>query len=131
MTEFEFVGVIKEAPSMGRWKEHSWAVNNSTVDRLLSDADKRHAAYQSGLPPAPVDPLDIKIDGETLRSLLRRNEEYQRNETQDGPVRDDAFTLAQRLAISFRWSAELRAKVRASEAAAKEREVSVRYCEED
>jgi hypothetical protein len=56
------------------------------------------------------DPLDSVVDGETLRDLLSWHEKYRRTEQHIG-----VFSRIQREAISAHWSAELRAKVAASE----------------
>jgi hypothetical protein len=72
----------------------------------------------------PPDPLDIEIDGLTLRFLLkcfRLNQ--QENET-------STFTPAQRAAISAHWSAELRAKI-AAKREAERREVRVDLWDEE
>lgn len=63
--------------------------------------------------PVP-DPLDVKIDGATLRSLLLADEARRREKVR-GTIR---MTKAQRDALSVYWSASLRAKV----AESKERE---------
>lgn len=68
------------------------------------------------IPPDPVDPLDVKHDGVTLRELLRVNERECRDGKLDGgPMLP--LTPVQRAAVSAHWSAELRAKIAASEAA--------------
>lgn len=69
--------------------------------------------------PLPVDPLDVEYDGVTLRNLLHTDEVVSR-ETFGAFHRH--FTPVQRAAVSAHWSAELRAKVSASTAAAVQRE---------
>lgn len=72
--------------------------------------------------PPPVtspDPLDVVIDGDPLRHLLACDELSRREGYRFSP------SLAQRAAVSAHWSAELRLKVAASDAARKEREVTV------
>lgn len=65
----------------------------------------------------PVDPLDTKYDGWTLRHLLEVNsaiaEERPVDERLPHPL-PIPMTSTQRAAVSARWSAELRAKVDAS-----------------
>lgn len=76
--------------------------------------------------PAP-DPLDVKIDGATLRSLVEIGQCSAREMPHGGtatPVRP-RLTPAQRAAISAHWSADLRIKVAASDAARKARETTV------
>lgn len=63
--------------------------------------------------PAP-DPFDAVIDGVTLRTLLD-GDEFNRRET-SSHWRAKRMTPAQRAAVSAHWSAQLRAKVAASEA---------------
>lgn len=76
--------------------------------------------HQTAMP----DPLDQVIDGWRLRDLVSKDRDMQRHD--DCPR---YFTPAQRAAVSAYWSAQLRAKVEASRAAAAESEPSVRYCE--
>lgn len=77
------------------------------------------------VPPDPVDPLDVKYDGATLRTLLEYDE-GRRRETHPNHVAAAARrTPAQRAAVSAYWSAQLRAKVAASAAADKAREPSI------
>ncbi len=65
----------------------------------------------------PVDPLDVKYDGWTLRGLLSIDS-MARRENVVAQCTRSCFTPAQRAAVSAHWSAELRAKVAASAAAA-------------
>ena len=58
--------------------------------------------------PFVVDPLNVRIDGMTMRDLIAWDEEYRR-ELSPRPVR--WFTPAQRSALSAHWSAELRSKI--------------------
>jgi hypothetical protein len=75
----------------------------------------------------PSDPLDVKYDDVSLRTLLTAAR---------GAARDQvtplarSLTTAQRAAVSAHWSAQLRAKLAASEAERKSREVSIR-CEQE
>lgn len=76
----------------------------------------------------PVNPLDVKYDGVTLRVLLEIDEDRRRElppEHGRSPLAQRLIarriTPAQRAAVSAHWSAELRAKV----AASKERERNV------
>lgn len=75
------------------------------------------------------DPLDVKHDGQPLRRLLELDA-LARRENVTARLARCAFTAGQRAAIAAHWSAELRAKVAATRAADKAREVSV-YCEVD
>jgi hypothetical protein len=59
----------------------------------------------------PIDPLDVVIDGLTLRELLTCDE-IQRLEYTTHPR--PSWTPAQRAAVSAHWSAQLRAKIEAS-----------------
>jgi hypothetical protein len=89
------------------------------------------------IPPDPVDPLDVKHDGVTLRELLDRDAANRCNDyvttIRSGPRTGELtraasawkLTPAQRAAVSAHWSAELRAKVEASEAADAARRPSV------
>jgi hypothetical protein len=68
------------------------------------------------IPPddAPtIDPLDVEYDGAPLRKLLESDQAARR---ELNPFAS-CFTPAQRAAVSAHWSAQLRAKVEASEAA--------------
>jgi hypothetical protein len=73
---------------------------------------------------AGIDPLDAEHDGVRLAALLIRDHNNQR-EKLPRPGRAHAFTPAQRAAVSAHWSAQLRAKVEASEAADAARRPSV------
>ena len=68
--------------------------------------------------PYPPDPLDVEYDDFTLRELLALD----RIQRREAAGQQRTFTPAQRAAISAHWSAQLRAKVAASDAAAKERD---------
>lgn len=79
---------------------------------------------------SPPDPLDQVIDEVKLRNLVEWNEGHQREQTiHHRRLTTAVLTPAQRAAVSAHWSAQLRAKVEASRAAAAESEPSVRYCE--
>jgi hypothetical protein len=103
---------------------------------LLSAELQRSLIYHgiAMLDPGPprVDPLDVKYDGVTLREvatayemLQREHHLVQRNARGDivryGEsmpawfMRNGAFTPVQRAAVAAHWSAELRAKVTASD----------------
>lgn len=69
----------------------------------------------------PVDPLDVKYDGWTLRQLLDHNEKRRREDW----ALAHQYTPAQRDAISAHWSMQLRAKVHA----AKEKERTQVVCD--
>jgi hypothetical protein len=88
----------------------------------------KYYALMPSDPPAPsVDPLDVKIDGVTLRRLLEMDENHRREH-----IVGAIIGPAQRDAISAYWSAQLRAKVAATKKADAERERNrVTYCEED
>lgn len=85
------------------------------------------------------DPLDVEYDGVPLRDLVLEDTRRRREgmiELSDVPEwllrqRGAMMTPTQRAAVSDHWSAQLRAKAEASRKAECEREVSVRYCEED
>jgi hypothetical protein len=70
--------------------------------------------------PAP-DPLDKMVEGHPLRWLLGIDERARRENVISQVVRVN-LSPAQREAVSTYWSAQLRAKVAASDAAAKERD---------
>lgn len=76
------------------------------------DADCGKCALEA----KPMDPLDVKYDGLSLRLLLDSEQTRLRTERRCKPL-----SPAQRAAVSAHWSAELRAKV----AAAKERDRNV------
>lgn len=65
----------------------------------------------------PLDPLDTKYDGVTLRTLID-GDAFNRQEQGGAMWRAKPMTPVQRAAVSAHWSAELRAKL----AASKERE---------
>lgn len=83
------------------------------------------ALAAASVPDQPADPLDVEYDEIKLRELLRRNSE---NNT---GVLFYEITPAQRAAVSAHWSAQLRAKVAASEAARKAQAASVVNADED
>jgi hypothetical protein len=64
--------------------------------------------------PAPVDLLDVKYDGVTLRRLLELDEADRREVIVRRVGLEAMCTPAQRAAVSAHWSAELRAKVAAA-----------------
>ena len=72
----------------------------------------------------PSDPLDAVIDGVTLRELVRVNL-LAECDNDAAMIKRAMRTPAQRAAVSAHWSAQLRAKVAASEAERKRREPSV------
>lgn len=85
-------------------------------------------------PGKPVDPLDVEYDGVTLRDLLEFRQCVNREiDIGAGTACSISWrnadpwtaTPAQRAAVSAHWSAQLRAKVQASEAAVKARSTSV------
>lgn len=81
--------------------------------------------HQLTLVPAPApapDPLDKMVDGWPLRQLLHMDERARHGENVISRESRRAFTPAQREAVSAHWSAQLRAKVAASDAAAKSRD---------
>lgn len=60
------------------------------------------------------DPLDVKIDGATLRELVKWDEAERREcdrGTLDGHFPRKLWTTEQRAAVSAYWSAQLRIKV--------------------
>lgn len=69
---------------------------------------------------AVIDPLDVEVDGNTLRECLVLDE-IMRRDWYGGR----ALTTAQRSAVSAHWSAQLRAKIADGAAADKARETSV------
>lgn len=69
--------------------------------------------YLVGRSEPSIDPLDVEYDGATLRALLNIDD---RRRDERNPFR--TLTPAQRAAVSAHWSAELRAKVAAGQAAA-------------
>ena len=73
----------------------------------------------------PADPLDAVIDGQKLRWLLSIDEQSRRETNTAAGVVVLIFTPAQRAAVSAHWSAQLRAKVAASEAERRARAPSV------
>lgn len=82
----------------------------------LSDPGADHVA-----PPAPPDPLDLVIDGVSLGNLLEVDEATCRDEGYTAKPKQEwkptTWTVAQRAAISYHRSAELRAKISAGESA--------------
>lgn len=67
---------------------HSWATGHCAADE-------------------PIDPLDVKYDGISLRALLQSDERCRREVN----PRHNILTPAQRAVVSAHWSAELRARV--------------------
>lgn len=96
------------------------------LDPMTPERAQRVLSAVYGPPPAPPDPLDVKIDGVTLRMLLYRDSVRRRKEFIDTEYEHDPglrqLTPAQRAAVSAHWSAQLRAKVAASDVAEAERE---------
>jgi len=92
------------------------------VDRVLAAMATR--ALEE-LHPKPADPLDAMIDGQKLRCLLSIDERSRRETNTAAGVVVSIFTPAQRAAVSAHWSAQLRAKVAASEAERRARAPSV------
>lgn len=68
------------------------------------------------------DPLDERIDGEMLRSLIAMNTLASQTENPVAEARRRGWTPAQRAAVSAYLSAQLRAKVAITAAADKERD---------
>jgi hypothetical protein len=100
-----------------------------TADGILAGASLN---LPPPLPPMPcvrqsLDPLDAKYDDVTLRTLLARDFNNQRDALGVSNL-GGVLTPSQRAAVSAHWSAELRARV----ATAKERERNVvTYCDVD
>ena len=93
-------------------------------ERQIVMGTSRSAKVEQGVgrfieePPAPVDPLDVKHDGWTLRQLIEHNHKRRMEEFALG----HHYTPGQKAALSAHWSAQLRAKVQATKAADAERE---------
>jgi hypothetical protein len=73
------------------------------------------------IPPDPVKPLDVVVDGVKLRKLLELD---WRNRREKGETHN-MLSPTQRAAVSAYWSARLRAKIAVSAAAEKTRQPSV------
>lgn len=148
----ELVGAIAGAHGPGRWWSLGNAVHAITDDGMARyctvggepyiwlRAIYCHEAMPEKFQPAPEiqapahDPLDVEYDGVPLRDLLDLRECVNREQDLGAgtecsiPWRNAdpwTWTPAQRAAVSAHWSAQLRAKVRASDAADKARAPSV------
>ena len=103
----DFASMLNEAQR--RMLEQQQAMAMKHLAAMLP----RDVAVKS-VPPKPVDPLDVEYDGITLRVLLERDRQ-RRTEDPDSAWRSHVRpSPAQRAAVSAHWSAELRAKVKAS-----------------
>ncbi len=79
------------------------------AEHLLAPIPAIQRAAFGPVRQVPVNPLDVSIDGWTLRDLIAADQNRRRGEC--GLVVVGPFTPAQRAAISAHWSAELRARI--------------------
>lgn len=97
--------------------------HETTGERVRAD----HAAFRQAYGDArqqvkqPPDPMLVEYDGVTLRALLD-GDAFNRQERGNGYWQAKRMTDVQRAAVSAHWSAELRDKVAAKDAADKDRE---------
>jgi hypothetical protein len=140
---FKIVRVDKESPLYAELLRQAEFDSMKGVFRKHIVAPKEPAPTPATT-PRPIDPLDVEYDGISLRLLL----EWDEQDRAESPSRNcgicsltfaehvwnpgrtcEAFAMgsteAQRAAVSAHWSAQLRAKVQASEDARKAREPSV------
>lgn len=100
--------------------------NGHDLEGYTHAAACRECAKLSSVGSAPdamvTSTMDSIIDGVTLRKLIEIDEINQRHEI------PRAWTRSQRAAVSAHWSAQLRAKVAASEVQRK-LDTMVTYCE--
>jgi len=91
--------------------------------------EKNHGGVAHRVKRPPVDPLYVEYDGIPLGTLLHIDIDG-RQDMRTAKAWGHTWTPAQRAAVSTHWSAQLRAKVAASDAGRKSREVSV-LCQGD
>lgn len=111
VTWYSQVKVVGACVNLGCFREDR---PPAKLPRGVWSANGDHVPHRT----PPVDPLDIQIDGVTLRDLLEIDQ-TRRREQDVGciPWRNAdpwTWTPAQHEAISAHWSAQLRAKVRAT-----------------
>lgn len=106
-------GVRVSAPRLGvvTWPECARVAPKSTVTEHTVNV----VGYSE--PPnccRPCDSLDVEYDSVALRDLLVKDQSIR--EDRPTNLKREPLTQAQRAAVSAHWSAQLRAKVRASDA---------------
>ncbi len=112
----ELIRVGAKSWTAAQWETFKIGSDGRTFATMAAVFDLVRKVAEQPMPSAP-DPIDVVIDGVTLRSLLIFDELMRKGERANR-----APSSAQRAAISANWSAELRAKIAASAKADFERD---------
>jgi hypothetical protein len=102
-----------------------WTMDNRPTDLEVGEEVLITCIVGPSKTLAPIDPLDVIVDGISLRILLIQDERGRQERGAYWRHEAGCWTPAQRAAVSAHWSAQLRAKVAAGAAADKARSPSV------